>query len=156
MQFLLFVSFHPWPQSLLYYWYPYYVAAVVYDSLELVSFVKHLVLIPFSVAIVFLNQLDLSLCSHHMYVVHLVFEHLFSKGLFLSYLRQILQFLQVLNHITMADVFSRKHAKDILEEVVLEIVIGGHLQIRDEFAHVLRVSFENCRYHLCFILKVGE
>jgi len=48
------------------YWYPNNIATVIYDSLELVSFVKHLALISFSVTIVFLNELNLCLCSHHM------------------------------------------------------------------------------------------
>ena len=115
---------------------------------------KHLALIPFSVTIVFLNELDLCLRSHHVYVVHLLFEHLFSEGLFFRHLREILQLLQVLDHIAMPDILSGKHTQHILEVVVLEHVIGRHLQIRDEFAHVFRISFEDLGYHLCFSFEV--
>ena len=115
---------------------------------------KHLALIPFSVTIVFLNELDLCLRSHHVYVVHLLFKHLFSEGLFLSHLREILQLLQVLDHVAMPDILSGKHAQHILEVVVLEHIIGWHLQIRDEFAHVFRVSFDHLSYHLCFIFEI--
>jgi hypothetical protein len=60
------------------YWYPNNIATVINDSLELVSFVKHLALISFSVTIVFLNELNLCLCPHPMQVVYLLFKHLFS------------------------------------------------------------------------------
>lgn len=64
--------------------------------------------------------------------------------------------MQILDHVTMPDIFSGKHAQDILEVVVLEIVIGRHLQIRDEFSHVFRVSFKHCGYHLCFSLEIRD
>jgi hypothetical protein len=56
----------------------------------------------------------------------------------------------------MPDILSGKHTQDILEVVVQEIVIGRHLQIRDEFSHVFRVSLDHCGYHLCFILEVRD
>ena len=43
-----------------------------------------------------------------------------------------------------------------MEVVVLEIVIGRHLQVRDEFAHVFRVSLDYDGYHLCFFLEVRD
>jgi hypothetical protein len=54
----------------------------------------------------------------------------------------------------MPDILSGKHAQHILEVVVLEHIIGWHLQIRDEFAHVFRASFDHLSYHLCFIFEI--
>ena len=56
----------------------------------------------------------------------------------------------------MANVLLRKHAQNILKIVVLEIVIGRHLQIRNEFPHVFRVPLDYACYYLCLYFEIRD
>jgi hypothetical protein len=56
----------------------------------------------------------------------------------------------------MANVLLRKHAQNILKIVVLEIVIGRHLQIRNKFPHVFRVPLDYACYYLCLYFEVRD
>jgi hypothetical protein len=56
----------------------------------------------------------------------------------------------------MANILLRKHAQNILKIVVLEIVIGRHLQIRNEFPHVFRVPLDYACYYLCLYFEIRD
>jgi hypothetical protein len=56
----------------------------------------------------------------------------------------------------MANILLRKHAQNILKIVVLEMVIGRHLQIRNEFPHVFRVPLDYACYYLCLYFEIRD
>jgi hypothetical protein len=145
---LLLIALDPGPQAHLNDRDPYYVAAVIDVSVELVDLVKHSFVVFLGHSHVLLDHLDLLFQSLHMNIIDFIvklslfflfeFDHLTFGHLALDLVDHL--------HVELAlQILLAKHGYYVLEVVLLEPVISGHLQMRYEKLLILRVTRQRYR-----------
>jgi hypothetical protein len=122
---------------------PYYVAAIIDIAIELINFVNHLLVVLLRHSHVLFDHLYLFFDSLYLDIIYFVIEFsllvIFELyHLILSHL--VLDLIDHLHTVFTLKVLFAKHGNDVLKVVLLELVIGWNLKVRDEHFFIFGIS----------------